>query len=71
MKITGECHCGSIAYEAEIDPAKVGICHCADCQTLSASAYRTVAIASAESFKLTKNAGGTSGTPARGSLRGS
>ncbi len=40
MKITGECHCGAVAYEAEIDPVKVGICHCADCQALSASAYR-------------------------------
>jgi hypothetical protein len=55
MKITGECHCGAIAYEAEIDPAKVGICHCADCQTLSASAYRTIAVAPAETFKLTRN----------------
>lgn len=55
MKITGECHCGAVAYEAEIDPAKVGICHCADCQALSESAYRTVAIAPAETFKLTKN----------------
>ena len=55
MKITGECHCGAIAYEAEIDPAKVGICHCADCQTLSASAYRTVGIAPAETFKLTRS----------------
>lgn len=55
MKITGECHCGAIAYEAEIDPSGVGICHCADCQTLSASAYRTVAIAPAETFKLTRN----------------
>jgi len=54
MKITGGCHCGKIAYEAEIDPAKVGICHCSDCQALSASAYRTVAIAPADTFKLTK-----------------
>lgn len=55
MKISGECHCGAIAYEAEIDPAEVGICHCADCQTLSASAYRTIAIAPAETFKLTRS----------------
>ena len=54
MKITGKCHCGEIAYEAEIDPEKVGICHCSDCQVLSASAFRTVAIAPAGSFKLTK-----------------
>ena len=42
MKVDGACHCGSIRYEAEIDPAKVVICHCTDCQTLSGSAFRTV-----------------------------
>lgn len=42
MKIDGGCHCGDITYEAEIDPEKVGICHCTDCQSLSASAFRTI-----------------------------
>ena len=42
MKVTGSCHCARIAYEAEIDPAKVGICHCTDCQTLTGTAFRTV-----------------------------
>ena len=42
MKIDGSCHCGRIRYEAEVDPAKVVICHCTDCQTLSGSAFRTV-----------------------------
>ncbi len=42
MKIDGGCHCGAITYEAEIDPENVGICHCTDCQSLSASAFRTV-----------------------------
>ena len=43
MKVDGGCHCGNITYRAEIDPDKVLICHCTDCQTLSGSAYRTVA----------------------------
>ncbi len=43
MKIDGRCHCGFITYEAEIDPEKVLICHCSDCQTLSGTAFRTVA----------------------------
>ena len=41
MKVQGGCHCGKITYEAEIDPEKVSICNCTDCQTTSGSAYRT------------------------------
>ncbi len=52
MKIDGRCHCGCITYEAEIDPAKVMICHCTDCQTLSGSAFRTVAFSREGTFKL-------------------
>ncbi|MEP2531751.1 GFA family protein [Shimia sp.] len=52
MKIDGACHCGAITYQAELDLAKVGICHCADCQALSASAFRTIAIAPSEGFKI-------------------
>lgn len=52
MKIDGGCHCGEIRYEAEVDPEKVEICHCADCQTLSGSAYRTVVPALEGTFKL-------------------
>ena len=42
MKVDGGCHCGRITFEAEVDPAKVLICHCTDCQSLSGSAFRTV-----------------------------
>jgi len=52
MKIDGGCHCGYIAYDAEVDPGKVRICHCTDCQTLSGSAFRTVAFTNPGSFKL-------------------
>jgi len=52
MKISGGCHCGAIAYEAEIDPDSVAICHCTDCQTLSGSAFRVVVPAKREGFKL-------------------
>ena len=45
MKIDGGCHCGAIAYEAEIDPDQVSICHCTDCQTLGGSAFRVGAVA--------------------------
>ena len=52
MKIDGACHCGYITYRAEIDPDKVIICHCTDCQTLSGSAYRSVAFVHDGSFEL-------------------
>ena len=54
MKISGGCHCGSISYEAEVDPNTVAICHCTDCQTLSGSAFRVVVPAKREGFKLLK-----------------
>ncbi len=52
MKIDGGCHCGYITYEAELDPDKVGICHCTDCQTLSASAFRTIGMVPGDAFTL-------------------
>jgi hypothetical protein len=52
MRIDGRCHCGSITYEAEVDPEKVEICHCTDCQTLSGSAFRTIVPVREESFRL-------------------
>ena len=52
MKIDGACHCGHITYEAEIDPEKIVICHCTDCQTLSGTAFRTVTHSREGSFKL-------------------
>ena len=41
MKVSGRCYCGQISFEAEIEPDKVRVCHCTDCQTLSGSAFRT------------------------------
>ena len=38
MKVDGACHCGKITYEAQINPEKVAICHCTDCQTGSGNA---------------------------------
>ena len=55
MKIGGQCHCGNISYVAETDPDSVIICHCTDCQALSASAFRTVCKVRAEDFQLTGN----------------
>lgn len=54
MKIDGTCHCGAIAYEAEVDPAKASICHCGDCQTLSGAPFRASVPAKAEDFRILK-----------------
>ncbi|HVC43372.1 MAG TPA: GFA family protein [Candidatus Binataceae bacterium] len=52
MKIDGSCHCGKIAFEAEVDPNTAALCHCTDCQTMTGSAYRAVISASAASFTM-------------------
>jgi hypothetical protein len=52
MHIDGACHCGDITFEAEIDPEKVTICHCTDCQTLSGSPYRASVPVPADKFKI-------------------
>ena len=52
MKVTGACHCGEITYEAEIDPERVGICNCTDCQMLTGSAFRVSVPAAAASFRI-------------------
>ena len=52
MKIDGGCHCGELAYEAEIDPQRIGICHCTDCQILSGTAFRTAVHVPAKQFRL-------------------
>jgi hypothetical protein len=52
MKVDGRCHCGYITYEAELDPEKILICNCTDCQTLSGSAFRVVAYTREDAFKL-------------------
>ena len=52
MRIDGGCHCGNITYEAEIDPADVGVCHCTDCQQLSGTAFNTYVFAGTAGFKL-------------------
>jgi hypothetical protein len=52
MHVTGSCHCGAIAYEAEVDADRVGICHCVDCQKLAGSAYRVSVPTDSRRFRL-------------------
>jgi hypothetical protein len=52
MKVTGTCHCGAIRFEASIDPDKVRICHCTDCQKLSGTAFRVMVPCAETEFHL-------------------
>lgn len=52
MHVDGSCHCGSIRFSADVDPGKVMVCHCTDCQKLTGSAFRVVVPAPIASFAL-------------------
>ena len=56
MKIDGQCHCGRVRYQADIDPANVSVCHCTDCQNLTGSPYRVTVICSAHQVRMTGEA---------------
>ena len=53
MQIDGQCHCGRVIYQAEIDPQRVSVCHCTDCQQLTGSPYRVTVICSGEQIRMT------------------
>ncbi|MGH7006394.1 MAG: GFA family protein [Alphaproteobacteria bacterium] len=57
MKVRGSCHCEAIKFEADIDPGKVSVCHCTDCQKLTGTAFRMTVPAMASSVAF------LSGTP--------
>jgi hypothetical protein len=52
MKVDGRCHCGFITFAAEIEPEKMWLCHCTDCQTLSGSAFRAIVPTRTGAFTL-------------------
>jgi hypothetical protein len=53
VKIDGACHCGAITIEGEVDPDKVTICHCTDCQSGTGSAFRVSIPVPGGTFKMT------------------
>jgi hypothetical protein len=46
MHVDGQCHCGQVTFEADIDPQAVSICHCKDCQVLTGSPFRATVFCS-------------------------
>lgn len=56
MDVDGQCHCGAIAFQAQIDPAKVVVCHCTDCQVTAGAPYTFNVPALTGTFKIIKGA---------------
>jgi hypothetical protein len=54
MHVDGACHCGNVAFEAEVDPETVRICHCTDCQTTSGSLFRANIQADGATFRVVR-----------------
>lgn len=52
MQVDGSCHCGAIRFTATVDPSRVMVCHCNDCQGLTGSAFRIVVPAPISSFAV-------------------
>lgn len=70
MDITGQCFCGAIHYEASVDPGRIGICHCRDCQIFSGSAFRTAAVVARGDLRFTRGTPRTfEKTSERGTVR--
>lgn len=53
MMVDGGCLCGAVAYEAEVNPDRCAICHCADCQTHAGTAFGVVVHIEDGAFRLT------------------
>jgi len=54
MQVNGACHCGDIAFTAEVRPDKVVLCHCSDCQIMSGAPYRSVLQTPESDFQLVR-----------------
>lgn len=52
-KLTGNCLCGQVSFEAEGEIAMQGNCHCTDCQQVSGSPFATLLFLKDEDVKIT------------------
>jgi hypothetical protein len=52
MLVDGSCHCGAVKFTAEVDPGRVMVCHCTDCQALSGAPFRAVVAAPFETLHV-------------------
>ena len=52
--IAGECQCGSVRYEVLKPYRFIAVCHCLDCQKLSAGAFSISMIVDSDAFKMVR-----------------
>jgi hypothetical protein len=50
---TGGCTCGDVRYELAEDPIFQLVCHCADCQKASGSAFAEILVVAADRLSIT------------------
>lgn len=51
-KLTGNCLCGNVSFEADGDIAMMGNCHCTDCQQASGSPFATLVFMAEADVKI-------------------
>ena len=51
-RIDGSCLCGDVCWEADVDPNRVGVCDCTDCQTVGGSAFQFTTRVARDQFTL-------------------
>jgi hypothetical protein len=69
VKVQGQCHCGAVRLSAEVQPARVFVCHCTDCQVLTGSAFRVVVPVLAGSLVVQGSVKGYARTAESGAVR--
>ena len=47
----GGCHCGGLRYRISAEPVAIAVCHCADCQRQSGSAFGMSMVVPNEGFE--------------------
>ena len=52
MDIDGECLCGQVRWEARINPERVALCHCTQCQVTGSAPFRFGVLVRRQNFRL-------------------
>ena len=69
IQVQGACHCQAIRLTAEVQPSRVFVCHCTDCQVLTGSAFRVVVPVVPGSLRVQGTVKGYARTAESGNVR--